>query len=268
MKFGISVSTFPTKFGPIVFSGSDIGHNLETIKKLGYDGVDLFIHQLSEGELKDLQEILSSLELEVSLVAAIFLAEQGVNLSHPNPNNRVEAVAKFKRQIETAGFLNTNMPIGFIRGNKSADESNQSYEKRLADSLRELADYAAKYSVELLLEPINRYEVNTILRVEEAVAFLEKHGLAAIKILPDTFHMNIEEASIEKAFGLAGEKIGHIHITDSNRLAPGQGHLNYDSILGSIKKTGYNGYLTIEAFPVPSAYECAKQGIGYLKQKI
>jgi len=73
MKFGISFSTFPIKFGPIVFSGENIKENLKIIKELGYDGIDLFLHQIRE--LENLRTTLNDFKLEVSLVASIFLAE-------------------------------------------------------------------------------------------------------------------------------------------------------------------------------------------------
>ena len=75
MKFGISFSTFPIKFGPIVFSGENIKENLKIIKELGYDGIDLFLHQMREEELENLRTTLNDFKLEVSLVASIFLAE-------------------------------------------------------------------------------------------------------------------------------------------------------------------------------------------------
>ncbi len=266
MKFGISFSIFPIKFGPIVFSGENIKENLKIIKELGYDGIDLFLQQMKEKELKNLRTVLNYFKLEISLVAAISLAEQGVNLSDPSKRDRLEAVEKFKKQIKVAGKLGGNMALGFIRGNKEEDEPESIYQERLADSLKRLIDFADEKGVKLLLEPINRYEINTFLRVDQSLEFIYKYDLDKIELLIDTFHMNIEESSIEGTIKMAGPKLGHVHITDSNRRAPGDGHLDYNSILKVIKDTGYNGFLTIEAFPIPSSYECGKRGIEYLRK--
>ena len=234
MKFGITFSTFPTKFGPIVFSGENIKENLKIIKELGYDGIDLFLQQMKEKELENLRTILNDFKLEVSLVAAIFLAEQGVNLSDPSKRDRLEAVEKFKKQVKVASILGSKMPVGFIRGNKKKDELESIYQERIASSLKELSEYADSKSVKLVLEPINHFEINSFLRVDQT-----------IELLIDTFHMNIEEPLIEGAIKMAGPKLGHVHITDSNRRTPGDGHLDYNSILKAIKDTGYNGFLTI-----------------------
>ena len=81
MKFGIALSTFQPKFGRIVFKGNNIEENLKIIKELGYDGVDLFIHHMNEKEIENLKKLLDVLKLEVPLLVAIFLAEEGINFS-------------------------------------------------------------------------------------------------------------------------------------------------------------------------------------------
>lgn len=269
MKIGICISTFPTKFGPIVFSGNDIKGNLKVIQDLGYDGVDLFTHKLNDSELEEINGSLKVLGLEASILAAIWLTEMGSILSDQDKDRRVQAVKRYKTQIDVASKLGgANMPIGYSRGNKQDEETETSYQKRLAESLKELTEYADPKGVKLLLEPINRYEINTFNRVDQALEFITKYKLNSMQLLLDTFHMNIEERSIEKAIEVSGPMTGHIHITDSNRLSPGEGHLDYDSIIGSIIKIGYGGFLTIEAFPIPSAYECAKSGIEFLRNKV
>jgi sugar phosphate isomerase/epimerase len=269
MKLGITISTFPAKFGPIVFSGTHIKENLVVIKDLGYDGVDLFMHRFAAAELEQLINMIQSLKLEVTLALAYFLSEEGVNLSDPDRERRSSAVQQFKAQIEVAAKLGAkNMPIGFLRGFYLKEETTQSYEHRLAESLKELSEFGAERSVSLLLEPMNRYEINTMNRVDQALEFLEKYHLKTMGLLVDTFHMNIEDASMEKAIQIAGPRISHVHITDSNRLAPGQGHLNYDSLLPAIIRTGYSEFLTIEALPLPNSLECARLGRDFLQSKL
>lgn len=266
MKYGITLSTFPTQFGPIVFAGKAVDENLKTIKDLGYQGVDLFVHQMSDAELDDLDALLQKHGLEATMMAAIWFAETGLSLSEPDPQTRKQYVELFESQIDRAARLHTDMPVGFIRGKRLPDEELSAYHERLAESLKKLTEYATPKSVTLLLEPINRYEINTFHRIGESVEFIEKHRLRGMKLLIDLFHMNIEESSLEGAIESARGYIGHVHITDTNRLAPGQGHLDYETIIAALKRVGYEGYLTIEAFPEPNPYDCAKSGIEYLRQ--
>ena len=65
-------------------------------------------------------------------------------------------------------------------------------------------------------------------------------------ILADTYHMNIEERSLPEAIGTAGTSINHVHLSDSNRAAPGLGHVDYAQVLRALLDIGYPGYLTFE----------------------
>jgi sugar phosphate isomerase/epimerase len=80
--------------------------------------------------------------------------------------------------------------------------------------------------------------------------------------------MNIEERSIEEAIRLAGEKIGHFHVADSNRLAPGMGHLDFVRILGALRDTGYMRYVSAEIQTKPDFEAAAKITISTLRRAL
>lgn len=268
MKIGITLSTFPTQFGPIVFSDGDFYENLRIVKDLGYDGVDLFTHKLSRPEEEKIIATLEAIDLQAALLLPIWLTEGGSFLSDPDAVRRVAAVDRYKSQIEVAARMGANMPIGYSRGNQQEEESEQAYQNRLAESLKEISEFADSKCVGIFLEPINRYEINTFHRAGQALDFLEKYQLDSIRILLDMFHMNIEERSLKETIGRCGARIGQVHISDSNRLAPGGGHLDYDSIIEALSDVGFDGFLSIEAFPKPSALQCASGGIKFLKSRL
>ena len=41
----------------------------------------------------------------------------------------------------------------------------------------------------------------------------------------------------------------HFHVGDSNRAAPGMGHIDFLPILQAIKDINYKGFVTMELFP-------------------
>ena len=83
--------------------------------------------------------------------------------------------------------------------------------------------------------------------------WLDEIGHSHLGLLLDTFHMNIEEptyaGSIEQV--MAAGQLWHIHLGDSNRLPPGQGHIPFGDIIAALRKSGYDGYLSAELFPRP-----------------
>lgn len=269
MKLGITMSTYPSKFGPIVFRDGDIFKNIKTVKELGYDGVDLFADRKSYNEIEALRNAFEAEGIEIAMYLAIFLAEMGLNISCKDEEKRKEYVNEYKGQIEIAKRIGAKrMPVGFIRGGKADDETMDSCLERMAKSLYELCDFAKGKGVKLCLEPINRYEINTLNNVDECIEFVEKYGLDELGLLLDAFHMNIEDVSIEGSIKKAGKRLEHFHSPDSNRLAVGWGHLDYDNILKALDETGYGGYLMVEAFPKPDALSCAVQSAKFFREKV
>jgi sugar phosphate isomerase/epimerase len=80
---------------------------------------------------------------------------------------------------------------------------------------------------------------------------LDEVGEPTFKLLADTFHMNIEEADISASLRQAGERIGYVHIADSNRRAPGQGHTDFRTIFQTLAQIGYCGPVSAEMLPLP-----------------
>ncbi|MBM3703329.1 MAG: TIM barrel protein, partial [Actinobacteria bacterium] len=101
----------------------------------------------------------------------------------------------------------------------------------------------------MFLEPINRYEINFINTMEEGYRFIEKVAEDNLLLLIDTFHMNIEEPSTTQSIKNFGSLIGHIHIADSNRKAPGLGHIDFLSIIAQLMKINYRSFLSAEIIP-------------------
>lgn len=269
MKLGVTLSTYPTKFGPIVFRDGEIDNNLQVVKNLGYDGVDLFVDNISDEQIDKLRIAFEENKIEIAMYLAIFLAEKGVNLSISDREKRKAYVEDYKEQIIKGHRIGTKlMPIGFIRGARDVSEKNGDCLRRLSESLSELCDFAASKEITLCLEPINRYEINLLNNVEESLEFLSCFHLDHMGLLLDTFHMNIEDKSFEDSIRMAGCKIKHFHTPDSNRLAAGAGHINFNEIIKALKDIRYEGYLMLEAYPQPDAIICATQSVAFLRQKI
>ena len=80
-------------------------------------------------------------------------------------------------------------------------------------AIKRLAKKAADTSdVVLGLEVVNRYETNLLNTAEQAMAFVNDVDEPNVKIHLDTYHMNIEERSLEAAVVLCGDRLGYVHV--------------------------------------------------------
>jgi sugar phosphate isomerase/epimerase len=261
MTIGISVSTFPTKFGPIMFS-ENLEQKLHRIAALGFNSLDLFIQSSDEPGLSNVVREIQRMGLKVAIVAAVSaFVEEGLYLSALDEDIRSQMLARMKGQIEFAASLQADVPIGVLRGS----QGGEAYLEMLARSIQELYAFAAPLGVELILEPVNRYETSLINSIQDAVEFIDQFSLPPVKLLPDTFHMNIEDADFSESLKLAGDRIGHIHFADSNRAVPGKGHLQWDMIGKTLSEIGYSGTFGLETIPGDNPYQDAADGFNFTK---
>lgn len=135
------------------------------------------------------------------------------------------------------------------------------------DALQRMADYAQTKSIRLVFEATNHLEmgkfVNTALNHKRMI---ELTGRDNIGIQLDWFHVNLEELNPYEAVMDAQPLLWHLHFRDSNSLTPGYGKTDFKAVMRALKKSGYNGYCTIESAPmIPDADTAARDGIDYLK---
>lgn len=236
---------------------------------LGYEGIELALADAAEVSPARLRVALESHALELPAISTgrVF-AERGIYFTHPEASARQQAVETVSELVGLAAQFGAMVNIGRVRGYVQQGESRQLAKARFMEGMRQCAHAAARQGVTLLLEPVNRYETNLINSVPEALDMLDRLGEPNIKVMPDVFHMNIEDVSIVESLRLAGERLGYVHLADSNRLAPGRGHLDFAEIIRVLQEIGYDGHVTAEILPHPDPDTAAAEAIAYLRRFI
>lgn len=269
MKIGVSLSPELSKFGPLLFAGN-LGKGLQTARDLGYTGVELSLRNSPDIDQEQLITTLKEMKLKVYAIATgQSYIHDNYSLYSAEDEKRQKAIKRIKGHVDFAARLGSMVIIGGIRGkieDKGQDLAEQRYKGNQALTIS--TKYAREKSVTLLLEPLNRYETNVINTLEEGLEIIEDIGCDNLRILPDTFHMNIEERSIEESLIRAKNYIEYIHFADSNRLAPGFGHISFERILSTLSEIGYNGVIGIEVLPKPDDFQAAQQAIRHINSLI
>jgi len=263
MKLSLAIAdtdALPSAF--VVFRG--IEQSIRKAATLGYQGVELALKSADEVDPPRLDRWLADSGMEVSGISTgqIF-AGLGLTLTDADPARRAETIVLFKALIELAATYGQRVNIGRVRGSIGQRDPGL-VEQLFVDAARELCDYATPRGVTLLLEPVNRYEIDFINNVEEGVALLARIDRPGMKLMPDVFHMNIEDARIGETLARHVAHIGYLHLADSNRLAPGAGHLDFDAIFSHLKQAGYHGWAAVEILPRPDPDTAASDAATFL----
>lgn len=118
----------------------------------------------------------------------------------------------------------------------------------MADVIHRAGEYAAGKDVYLAMEAINRYETNFLNTMQEATDFAKLADHPNVRTMADTYHINIEEANPVEAVRTYGYALQNLHLADSNRHAPGTGHIDFKAIADALLETGFDQYCSFEVF--------------------
>lgn len=152
--------------------------------------------------------------------------------------------------------------------------------------MKEAIKAAEDHGVTFHIEVLNRFEHFLINTCEEALRFIEEVGSTNLKMLLDTYHMNIEEDSLGEAIVKAGDHLGMFHIGENNRRPPGRGHIPWDEVVSALKRIDYDRDTVMEPIvhpgggigPVLAVWrdmtdgrdldEAAREGLEFYRQKL
>lgn len=180
----------------------------------------------------------------------------GLSLSAADPEVRARARARARSAVELAGALGGLAVVGLLRGGAAGDRDARA---RLAEALHALGEDALRAGTRIAVEPINRYEVATLPTLGAVAELLAEVGHPGLAPMADLFHMNIEEADPRAALVAHAPSLAYVHVADSNRLPPGEGHLPLRELLGALAGAGYDGPLVCEVLPSPTQIDSARR---------
>ncbi len=264
MKLAIVLSTHAAQFQAVAFKG-DFESNVAKIASYGYQGVELAIRDPKLVNPAELEAVVRKHNLVVPAIGTgQAWGEEGLSFTSDDPEIRRAAIERVKSHIPLAARFKAAIILGLIRGITPKGQTHEQSMAYLVEALQECSAAAASHGVRYALEPLNRYETDLIHTVADGLDLIERVGADNFGLLLDTFHMNIEEPSIEESIRTCGDRIFHFHVADSNRWPPGAGHLDFISILETLFETGYDGWVSGEFMPVPDADTGAQRAILYL----
>lgn len=247
MKYGIYYSYWEKEWH------ADFIPYVTKVKRLGFDILEVACHHFLDMDDEYLLRLKATAEENGIVLTGGYGPDAEHNISSSDPAIVKAAFEKYKAIFEKmkiagikklGGGLYSYWPADFSKPiDKPVDQ------QRAIDNIRELGDMASEYDITLGMEVLNRFEGYILNTCEEALDFVTKVDRPNVKIMLDTFHMNIEEDSLSEAIRLAGDKLGHLHVGEANRRPPfAGGRIPWEELGKALHDINYTGDVVMEPF--------------------
>ena len=221
---------------------------VESLKEMGYDGVELPLFAYDLDLHKKWGERLDAIGLERTIVT---IRNEEDNPISSDPAVRALGVAKNKEALDNAAAVGAQSLVGpyhsalgiFSGAGPTVDEW-----KWGVDSMRQVAEHAGSVGVMLGVECLNRFETYLLNTHSDAARFVREVNHPNCRMMYDTFHSNIEEKNIAEAIRSCQDVLTHVHISENDRSTPGSGNVNWQENFNTLMEVGYDGWMVVEAF--------------------
>lgn len=246
------------------------------LKNIGFEGVEFRLkiinHKEKLGEyLEKVTEAVEETGLYMcSLLTPDFTFSLPFN-SIENANKKLESLATNIKIASKFGAISIFCPEYLPQSPLPLWDPfipfNKKEKQLLVDLLLQAAEIAEKENGQVAIEALNRYETHLIRNLNSALEICEVIGSPRVGILADFFHMNIEESDISRSIQSARNRIIHVQLGDSNRLLPGQGHIDFKSGIKALIDIDYNGFMAFECLSPEPKIKNLKGSIAFLKKQ-
>lgn len=236
----------------------DFNPYIEKVADLGFDILETHagvIADMSPDDRKKLKDHADS--RNITLTYCIGLGHKH-DIASVDKTVRKRGIEFLEKQAKAIGEIGGGILSGIIYSAWPAtmpagETDKRPYLERSITSMKEAVKAAEDNHVLFNVEVVNRFEQFLLNTCDEALAYVQAVGSPNLKILLDTFHMNIEEDSIGSAISKAGKYLGHVHVGENNRTPPGcgRGHIPWDELALALKKMNYQGAVVMEPFVMP-----------------
>jgi len=226
----------------------DVYDGIKRLAKLGYDGVEVAGYPEYFIEAPKIKKACQEEGIVASSICSM-LADH--DIAHPYLAMRQKGIDHAKRTVDFAAGMDCHTVILTpTRFGKYIPLAPIDEELKIgAESMTIVAEYAKTVNVNLCIEAWDRFDTYLITNLAGAKALAQKINMPNVGVMLDTFHMNIEEKDMAGAVHEAGNMLFHFHVGDSNRAAPGMGHIDFKPIMQALKDIQYKRYITMELIP-------------------
>ncbi|MDK2789244.1 MAG: fructoselysine 3-epimerase [Epulopiscium sp.] len=258
---------------PVWVPAYPIEEVIKRLSQIGYDGIEIgcaaphaWPYYLSAEKRKEIKELLDKNNIKASSMLPAPGGGPGANPASSIIEERKWTVQHYKDVVDLASDLGTPTVL-YVAGWVIYGTSQKDAWKYSLESLTEIAEHAKSRNITICVEPTSA-DSNLVQTADDALIMMEQTGLPNVKVMFDTFHVLYRNEVPSDYVYTMGKNLKHIHLSDYNRLAPGQGGMDFLPVMQALKDIDFDGYVTMEVgFASRSSHpdSIARLSLEYLK---
>ena len=223
--------------------------DLACMKQAGYDAVEL---QIPDPALFDEARVASSLEAVGYRLCAFqsgsTYATRGNCLATRDDAVRTRTVRLLEGFVELAARWNSVIVFGSLQGRLADEPDREAGAARIEEAMRRVGQYATARNVTIAFEPVTHEEVGFNNTIQSVARLVRRLDLPGLRMMVDTFHMNIEEKDMLAPLPAIRDLLAHVHLSETNRDVLGTGHWDTAALLGELREIGYTGHCSVGVY--------------------
>lgn len=221
------------------------------LARIGYDGIEIgcaaphaWPAYLGAERRRELRRRLDGEGLAaVSLLPAPG-GGPGFNPASPLLEEREATVAHYGEVIDLAADFGAGLVL-YIAGWQVYGTTRRDAQERSLDCLVRIAAIAAERGITIAIEP-TAADSNLIDTPDQALELMRQSGAVNVKTMFDTYHAIYRDDVPADHVRILGRDLVHIHCSEAQRRAPGDGDIDWLGVLQAARDIGFDGHLTME----------------------
>jgi sugar phosphate isomerase/epimerase len=226
--------------------------DLACMKAAGYDAVELQIADPDDFDEPRARQALENVGYRLcAFQTGSTYASRGNCLCTADAGVRARTVRLLRSFVDLAARWNSIIVFGSLQGRLKDEPDRAAGEARIRQAIGDVGRHASQQGAVIAFEPVQHGEVgfhNTIAAVGGLVRGL---GLPGVKMMVDTFHMNIEEKDMLAPLAGVADILAHVHLSETNRGPLGEGHWPTAAFLAELTRIGYRGHCSVGVYNTP-----------------
>ena len=251
----------------------------KAIRKAGYTGIEIAPFTLAERPAdvdaerrRECRDIMESEGLTFVGLHWLMVSPKGLHVTTPDANVRRQGWEHIRHLIDLCADLGPNGVMVFgspkqrsTTGGATREEATRYFVEGLAGA----APHACSRGVTILVEALPSDQADVVLTLEEAAGIVRDLASPAIRTMFDV-HNAIHETEphatlVDRYFDV----IRHVHVNELDGRHCGAGDYDYKPVLAALRRRGYSGWISLEAFDFSyGAEELVTASLRHLESEI